>query len=223
VRHLEALLARELKRAARHRASCFLELFAGSARVSRSLRAEGFAAVSLDFKNGADENHLSHAFIQRILGWITSGVVLGVFIHSPPSDWPDSMRARADVTVSRVLDACVRLSIPGLCEGRLTHVPGGSFSQGHSCQFGVRWRRTIDITRWNAPSAACLKCKCMDFNMCSRTNRPHITAVGHAPGGRTWHSLAAELPRRFARCVAAVLIASVESLRGRRLSELMLG
>ena len=76
--HLGKRLAASLRRAARLRSLIFLELFGGCGRVAASARAMGYAALSLDINSSSLENHLTPAFLNRVLGWIAGGVVAGV-------------------------------------------------------------------------------------------------------------------------------------------------
>ena len=91
--HLGKRLAASLRQAARLRSLVFLELFGGCGRVAASARAMGYAALSLDINSSSLENHLTPAFLNRILGWIAGGVVAGVWLGTPCSTWTRALRA----------------------------------------------------------------------------------------------------------------------------------
>ena len=90
--HLGKKLAASLRRAVRLQSLIFLELFGGCGRVAASARARGYAALSLDITRSSLENHLTPAFINRILGWISGGVVAGVWLGTPCSTWTRALR-----------------------------------------------------------------------------------------------------------------------------------
>ena len=90
--HLGRRLAASLRRAVRLRSLIFLELFGGCGRVAASAQAMGYAALSLDINASPLENHLTPAFVNRILGWISSGVVAGVWLGTPCSTWTRALR-----------------------------------------------------------------------------------------------------------------------------------
>ena len=91
--HLGNRLAASLRQAARLRSVIFLELFGGCGRVAASAQARGYAGLSLDINASPLEDHLTKAFVNRILGWITSGVVAGVWLGTPCSTWTRALRS----------------------------------------------------------------------------------------------------------------------------------
>ena len=91
--HLGKRLAACLRPAVRLRSLIFLELFGGSGRVAASAQAMGCAALSLDINASPLEDHLTRGFANRILGWIASGVVAGVWLGTPCSTWTRALRS----------------------------------------------------------------------------------------------------------------------------------
>ena len=91
--HLGKKLAASLCRAVRLRSLIFLELFGGCGRVAASAQAMGYAALSLDINASPLEDHLTRGFANRILGWISSGVVAGVWLGTPCSTWTRALRS----------------------------------------------------------------------------------------------------------------------------------
>ncbi|CAK0797956.1 unnamed protein product, partial [Prorocentrum cordatum] len=75
--HLAKRLVTNLGRAVRLKSLLFLELFGGCGRVAASAQAIGYAALSLDINASPLENHLTPAFLNRVLGWISGGVIAG--------------------------------------------------------------------------------------------------------------------------------------------------
>ena len=91
--HLGKRLVASLGRAVRLRSLLFLELFGGCGRVAASAQAMGYGALSLDINASPLENHLTPAFLNRILGWISGGVIAGVWLGTPCSTWTRALRA----------------------------------------------------------------------------------------------------------------------------------
>ncbi|CAK0841610.1 unnamed protein product [Prorocentrum cordatum] len=85
--HLGKRFAASLGRAVRLRSLLFLELFGGCGRVAASAQAMGYAALSLDINGSPLENHLTPTFLNRILGWIASGAIAGIWLSAPCSAW----------------------------------------------------------------------------------------------------------------------------------------
>ena len=81
-----------LSRAVRLKSLLFLELFGGCGRVAASAQAMGYAALSLDINASPLENHLSPVFLNKILGWISSGAIAGVWLGTPCSTWTRALR-----------------------------------------------------------------------------------------------------------------------------------
>eukprot|EP00959_Pyramimonas_sp_CCMP1952_P449151 9404783-Pyramimonas_sp.AAC.1 len=52
----------------------------------------GYAALSLDINASPLENHLTPAFFNRILGWISGGVIAGARLGTPCSTWTRALR-----------------------------------------------------------------------------------------------------------------------------------
>ncbi|CAK0813303.1 unnamed protein product, partial [Prorocentrum cordatum] len=91
--YLGKRLVASLGRAVRLKSLLFLELFGGCGRVAASAQAMVYAALSLDINASPLENHLTPAFLNRILGWISSGVTAGVWLGTPCSAWTRALRA----------------------------------------------------------------------------------------------------------------------------------
>ena len=86
-KHLRNLLSQAKKQALQHKSQVFLELFCGSGAIARQLRRQGFGVVCLDLCRSELED-LSHPTVLRVLhGWLSSGVVLGVWLGTPCIMW----------------------------------------------------------------------------------------------------------------------------------------
>ncbi|CAK0851969.1 unnamed protein product, partial [Prorocentrum cordatum] len=133
--YLGKRLVASLGRAVRLRSLLFLELFGGCGRVAASAQAMGYAALSLDIDASPLENHLTPAFLNRILGWISGGAIAGgaVSVEGFGTMMPPAAAGGHPLTVShdlRVGDFCVvRYNVGGpfLYHERLvTYLPLGA-------------------------------------------------------------------------------------------------
>ena len=61
----------------------FLELFAGSSRLSAAFRRRGWGCLGVEVLNGPEFDLLDPKIVRRIEGWISSGCVAGVFFAPP--------------------------------------------------------------------------------------------------------------------------------------------
>lgn len=66
---------------------CFLELFAGSGRVSHYLRSRGYAVISFNSAFGSEFDLSLRAVANVIFGWIRSGIILGIHLGTPCDSW----------------------------------------------------------------------------------------------------------------------------------------
>ena len=86
-KHLRNLLFQAKSQALQHKSQVFLELFCGSGAIARQLRRQGFGVVCLDICRSELED-ISHYTVLRVLqGWISSGIVLGVWLGTPCATW----------------------------------------------------------------------------------------------------------------------------------------
>ena len=88
-----------LRRATIRKHQVFLDIFAGEGGLGRALERLGFGVVSIDLNNGDEYDVLRRALERLLLGWISSGCVVGVHmavdcrswsiaLHGPPvSSW----------------------------------------------------------------------------------------------------------------------------------------
>ena len=66
----------------------FLELFSGSGAVAARIRAEsGYTCICIDIKYGAHFDITNRKVASMILGWISSGLIRGVWLAVPCSTW----------------------------------------------------------------------------------------------------------------------------------------
>ena len=86
-KHLHNLLHQAKKLAQQNSSQVFLELFSGSGAIARHLRRQGFGVVALDTRNSVLEDLCHPATLQVLRGWISSGVVLGVWLGTPCTSW----------------------------------------------------------------------------------------------------------------------------------------
>ena len=70
----------------------FLELFAGAAPISKHLRKRGWGALAFEISNGACFDLTRECVLQTILGWCSSGTVLGVWLSTPCVTWSCAYR-----------------------------------------------------------------------------------------------------------------------------------
>ena len=64
-----------------------MELFAGSARVTKALRRLGYGCVPIDIDYGVEFDLFNSEVSDRIIGWIRGGCICGVFLGTPCSSW----------------------------------------------------------------------------------------------------------------------------------------
>ena len=79
IQRLRSELKSHLAQARFRKRECFLELFAGTAVVSRKIRQFGFACMAFEVNNGEQYDLTHPAIIDLVHGWIQGGVILGVF------------------------------------------------------------------------------------------------------------------------------------------------
>ena len=65
----------------------FLELFAGSSRLSTAFRRRGWGCLGVEVLNGPEFDLLDPQVVRRIEGWISSGCIAGVFFAPPCASW----------------------------------------------------------------------------------------------------------------------------------------
>ena len=82
-KHLRNLLYHARKQASQHQSQVILELFSGSGCLAKQLRRLGFGVVALDVRNCELEDLCNPHALQVICGWISSGIVLGVWLGTP--------------------------------------------------------------------------------------------------------------------------------------------
>ena len=73
----------------------FLEVFAGSGRLSQDLRRRGHGVVSLDLAASESHDLLRTAVFDEIKGWILAGFVWGIFLGTPCGTFSRARRGRA--------------------------------------------------------------------------------------------------------------------------------
>lgn len=65
----------------------FLELFAGAGVLTKALRRQGYAVLPFDVANGADQDLLHPTVLSTIEGWLSAGIVTGVWLGTPCTTW----------------------------------------------------------------------------------------------------------------------------------------
>ena len=76
-----------LKRARRDRYRVFLDLYAGSAGISHFIERTSHGCIVFEISLGNQYDLTRTCVHKLILGWITSGVVCGVFLATQCSSW----------------------------------------------------------------------------------------------------------------------------------------
>ena len=100
--HVRAVLSEQFaaamaKSKANGRSTIVLEIFCGTAHLSKALRSHGMGVVSLDTKL-SDAHDISRKVVaDLIIGWITGGAVACVWLGTPCDSWS---RARHDIDKS---------------------------------------------------------------------------------------------------------------------------
>ena len=70
----------------------FLDLFSGTSGVGNCIRRQGYAVLSFDIRNGPEFN-LCHPVVVNVpLGWITGGVVVGIWLATTCKSWSRARR-----------------------------------------------------------------------------------------------------------------------------------
>lgn len=72
----------------------FLEVFAGSSRVTRALQEAGHAAVAVDIQRGEEHDCTDPGVLQTIEALVTEGHMKGVFLAPPCSSWSAARRGK---------------------------------------------------------------------------------------------------------------------------------
>ena len=67
-------------------------LFSGSGKVSRYFKRAGFASIAFDINNGFHFDLTNPTVVSVILGWISSGCILGVCLETQCSSWSRARR-----------------------------------------------------------------------------------------------------------------------------------
>ena len=86
-RHLRRKFQQALRQASVNRRQVFVELFARNGAIFHGLRKLGVAVVTFDVGHCQLENVLHPVVQSTLLGWITSGAVLGIWVGTPSSSW----------------------------------------------------------------------------------------------------------------------------------------
>ena len=74
-----------------------IELFAGSARLTRAIRKRGFASIAIDISENADFD-LAHPGVRQILyEWFDTGRVAAVWLGTPCCSWSLARRGKPGV------------------------------------------------------------------------------------------------------------------------------
>ena len=84
---LQAALRLALSRARLRKYQVFLDLYGGTGGVTASLRRAGFAVITFDLYLGAEFDLADPAVISLILGWLDSGIVIGLMLAPPCGSW----------------------------------------------------------------------------------------------------------------------------------------
>ena len=86
-KHLRNLLYQARRKAQLHRHQVFVEVFAGAQEISKCLRALGFGVVCLDILASPLEDVCHPVVASTLKGWISGGVILGVWLGCPCTTW----------------------------------------------------------------------------------------------------------------------------------------
>ena len=65
----------------------FLEIFSGTARVSKEMARLGFLAIAIDTRFGTKHDMCKISLVRAIRGWIMSGFVIGIHFGTPCISW----------------------------------------------------------------------------------------------------------------------------------------
>ena len=131
------MLKREFKQAlasaSRSKHGIFLELFSGEGGVSKQLRKLGYGVMSFEILLGGQYDVTRKCVVDLILGWISSGCILGIWFGTPCSSCSSAALARFR-TRSRRDPLAAHSTEPGIVTGdlgpengaaRLVLLPGG--------------------------------------------------------------------------------------------------
>ena len=114
------LLRRAFKKAlskARCSKKCVvLELFSGCGRFSSEVSRLGFAVLSFDIENGEQWDLLRPCVKKLILGWITSGAVLAVWLGTPCTTFSRARRGPPGSSWGPLRSGKALWGLDGLCE-----------------------------------------------------------------------------------------------------------
>ena len=113
---LEAEFRLALKQAKANHTRLFLELYAGVQVVSRHIRKLGFACLAFEIHNGPQYDLLRPCIHKRIVGWIRSGVICGVFLGTQCSSWSAALHGPPSSNWPRLRSNVHILGLPGLFE-----------------------------------------------------------------------------------------------------------
>jgi hypothetical protein len=113
---LDAEFRLALKNARVNKTRLFLELYAGAQVVSEHIRKLGFACIAFDIRNGCQYDLLRPCVHKRILGWIRSGVICGVFLGTQCSSWGLALRGPPNSNWPRLRSNVHILGLPDLSD-----------------------------------------------------------------------------------------------------------
>ena len=124
---LRALLKEALKLATKRTSQVFLEVFAGEGVLANQIRKMGFGVVSIDIKKGPRHDVCNPHIRRLILGWIRSGVVVGVWLGTPCTTWSIAY------TTPQVRSLEHIYGLPGLNDKQAAAVALGNRTMTFSC------------------------------------------------------------------------------------------
>ena len=84
---LQAHIRLAMSRARLRRRQVFLDLYGGTGGVTASLRRAGFGVLTFDLDLGAEFDLADPTVVNLIIGWLDSGVVLGIMLAPPCGSW----------------------------------------------------------------------------------------------------------------------------------------
>ena len=91
-RQLDRELHHELSRAKHNRRQVFLELYSGAGIITKYIKSRGFGCLAFDIAHGSHHDLLNTVVHKRIMGWIQSGVVRGIWLGTVCSSWSRARR-----------------------------------------------------------------------------------------------------------------------------------
>ena len=134
IRKLRNELSSFLRLARRRRHEVFLELFAGSGRLSARLRKQGYAAMPLDVLYGDHHDVLRRAAENIIIGWLRSKVVQGVWLGTPCSSWSRARRGPPGSGWCTIRDSSNLMGLPNLTDRDKARISLGNRTLAFSCR-----------------------------------------------------------------------------------------